>query len=54
MLATLNVVQFNVEALKGVVGPRPPLIGLNDAPVPRGIAKQLVQAVPRVAENPPG
>ena len=52
--ATLKVVQFSVEALNGVVGPTPPLIGLNGWPVWFGMAKQLVQAEPRFAAKPPG
>src|SRR5690349_12461736 len=46
---TLNVLQFRVEPLKGASGPSPPLSAeLKFAPVPRGMAKQLVHAVPKL------
>ena len=52
LAAVLNAAQLSVEPLKGAVGPTPPLIGLKFAPVPRGIAKQLVQPVPKLALVP--
>jgi hypothetical protein len=48
----LEVDQFKVDALNGAVGPTPPLIGLNGEPVPRGIAKQFWQEVPRLGDVP--
>src|ERR1700682_4020674 len=50
--ATLNVAQLCWEALKGAVGPRPPLMGLKAVPLPFGMAKQLAQFVPKLADVP--
>src|ERR1700704_2906704 len=50
--ATLNDAQFSCEALKGAVGPRPPLMGLKAVPLPFGMAKQLLQFVPKLADVP--
>src|SRR5436305_11262391 len=52
LAGVLNVVQFSCEALKGAVGPRPPLMGLKGVPLPLGMEKQLVQFVPTLAAVP--
>ena len=50
--ATLNDAQFSCEALKGAVGPTPPLMGLKAVPLPAGMAKQLAQLVQKLADVP--
>ena len=54
LAGVFKVAQFMVEALNGANGPSPPLMGLNGAPVPAGMAKQLVHMVPVLAGRPPG
>src|SRR5689334_19272394 len=46
-------VHVMVEALIGASGPTPVAPGAKSRPVPSGIAKQLVQPVPMVAEGAP-
>src|SRR5258706_4523802 len=52
LAGVLKFVQFSCEALKGAVGPRPPLMGLKAVPLPAGMEKQLAQFVPKLAAVP--